>query len=234
MKKIFLLIISIFILTGCSAEYNLVYENNLFNESLKIITLKDEYFDGSLTTSLIDNYYSMPLLTNYKLQPGDNPTEDCEECKFYNKELIDENNNYGINMYYNYEEKSEFSNSSIIYTLFEKNYINDNYIEVRDCKNIFNYYTNLNEIKIVFSTDKEVVESNSDQEIDGKYYWYINKENYKDKEILIKLGESEKEIVRSDGYLSGNIIKYVLMGLAIIILISIIVIYEKVKNSNKE
>ena len=234
MKKIYFLLISIFLLTGCNAEYNLVYKNNEFNESLKIITLKDDYFDYSLTKSLIDNYYNMSLLTNYKLQPGDNIIENCEECEFYSKELIDENNNYGININYNYKELNDLKNSSIIYTLFEKNYINENYIEARECKNIFDYYTNLNEVKVIFSTDKEVIESNSDQEIDDKYYWYINKENYQDKEILIKLGEKENEIINSDGYFTGNIIKYILMILAIIILISIVVIYEKVKNSNKE
>lgn len=234
MKKIYILILSMFILTGCTAEYNLVYENNVLSENLKIESSKDSMFDGQSIVSLLEQQYNTKSLVNYKLQPGDSVTENCEGCTFYNKTIIDENNIYGININYNYEEKSEFSNSSIVYTLFENNYISDSFIEVSECKNVFNYYTNLDEIKVIFSTDKEVLETNADQELDGKYYWYINKDNYIDKEISIRLGSNPNEIVTEEGYLTGNIIKYVLMTLAIIVLISIVIIYEKIKNSNKE
>lgn len=233
MKKISLLICSIFLLTGCTAEYNLNYENNQFKESLNIIGSKTETFEGQTFTTLINQYNNHTLLVNYKLDLGDMSIEDCENCKLYNKNIIDKDGLYGLNINYIYGEKSEFTNSSIMHTLFEKNYITDTYINVSECQNIFDYYTNLSEIKVIFKTDKEILEINSDQEIDGKYYWYINKDNYKDKKISIKFGNKEG-IVTEDGYLSGNIIKYVLMALAIIILISIVVIYEKVKNSNKE
>jgi len=229
MKKIILLIITIFILTGCSAEYELIYENNYFNESLKLTSYKNESFINYVNTNYNRNYF-----INYKLQLGDmSETEYISKYGgVYNKKIINEENNYGIELGYNYDKKEEYINSSIVYNLFDNIYVNENIIRATNIKNIFESYDSLKEIKIVFSTDKNVISTNCDEEKDGKYYWYINNNNYKQKDIKIDLDENENKLLTSDGYLNGKIIKYILMFILIIVLISIPIIYEKVRKSN--
>lgn len=230
MKKIILLVISIFILTGCSAEYNLIYENNIFKENFKVISPKEDNFVNNININYDRNYF-----VNYKLEFGDMSEIDyiSKYGGIYDKKIIDENNNYGLELKYDYEKNDKnFLNSSIVHNLFEEFYVSDTSIRATKIKNIFENYDNLNEIKIVFTTDKKVVNTNYDEEKDGKYYWYINKNNYKDKSINIYLSDDEDSLLTNEGYLNGNIIKYILMILIIIILLSIVVIYEKVKKSN--
>lgn len=230
MKKIILLVLSIFILTGCSAEYTLIYENNIFKENLKFMSLKSDSFINN-----INNNYNRNFFVNYKLELGN--MDESEYIRdyggIYNKNIIDENNNYGLELKYDYDTTdNNYINSAIVYNLFEDFSVSDNIIRATNIKNIFESYDGLKEIKIVFSTDKQVIKINSDELKEGNYYWYINKDNYKDKNIEIYLSESENNLITSDGYLSGNIIKYILMGIVIVFLISILVIYEKVKKSN--
>ena len=55
-----------FILTGCNAEYNLIYEDNILKENLKVTSNKEESFINE-----INNYYSRDFIINYKLDIGD-------------------------------------------------------------------------------------------------------------------------------------------------------------------
>jgi len=229
MKKIIILLIGVFILTGCSAEYNLVYENNTFKENLKVTSFKDNNFINE-----INDYYNRGLIVDYKVQLGE-----MSELEYiskyggdYKKNIIDFNDTYGLELNYDFSKSEEYLNSSIVYRLFENIYIYNNIISVSKTKNIFDSYNNLNEIKISFKTDKNVININSDEEIDGVYYWYINKDNYKDKEIKIQLEEKGEKLIDSNGYLTGNVIKYILMLITILFLIGIIFIYEKIKKSN--
>lgn len=229
MKKILILFSYIFFLTGCSAEYNLIYEDNVFKEDLKLISSKNDK-----NINEINNNYNRNFFINYKLQLGDmSETEYINKYGgIYNKNIIDEDNNYGINLNYNYDKKENYLNSNIVFNLFEDFYVNENFIKASNIKNIFDSYDNLNSIKISFSTDKKVVKVNSDEEINGIYYWYIDKDNFKDKRIEIIMDESDEVLFSKDGYINGNVIKYILMGILILVLISIPIIYEKVRKSN--
>ena len=228
MKKIILLIIVLLTLTGCKAEYNLVYENDIFKEKLVLTSLKNDIVDD------VNVNYNRNYFVNYKLQLGDMSESDyiSKYGGIYNKNIIDENNNYGMKLSYDFNNKEEYLNSSIVFNLFEKFYISSNLFEATNIKNIFDNYTNLEEIKVIYNTDKNIISRNDDEKIDGKYYWYINKDNYKNKEILIRYDENKDVLVDNDGYFTGNIIKYVLMFLAIVILIGIVIIYEKIRKSN--
>lgn len=231
MKKIIILILFIFFLSGCKAEYSLVYEDNILKESLNVVLEKNSEFSNEFSDS-INQYYGMPLLVNYKLQAGDLDENECDNCVFYNKKLIDENNIYGINFNYDYLKKNDIVDSSIIYVLFDKVYINDYYFKADETKNIFDYYNYLDNITISFSTDKNISETNCDEFKDGKYFWYINKYNYVNRNIYVKF-DNDGGFITDDGYMSWEFVKYILMGLSVVILICIVVIYEKVKKSNQ-
>lgn len=227
MKKIIVLLCISFILTACSAEYNLIYEDNVFKENLKITSLKNDTFVNE-----VNNNYNRNFFVDYKLQLGDMSEKDyiSKYGGIYNKSIIDENDIYGLQLGYSYE--NNYQNSSIVLNLFEYIYIYDNVIKASKIRPIFDNYTNLNDIKIIFSTDKKIKDSNADEIKGNYYYWYITKDNYTNKEIKIELLNQEENLITTDGYLSGSVIKYIIMGIVIILLIFIPVIYEKVKKSN--
>ena len=50
------------------------------------------------------------------------------------------------------------------------------------------------------------------KEKDGTYYWYINKDNYINKNINIEFEKNENTIeLDENGYFSSNIIKYIII-----------------------
>lgn len=222
----------LFILTGCSANYEIDYSNNIYNESL--ITF------GSITDinykNEIDNYYLRNyFLTSYKVQTGDMSENDVlNNYSIYNKELVNESNNYGLKLGYSYDNKDDYMESSIVYRLFSSFKIDDNYIKLDGIKNIFNNYEMLDNIKITFSTDKYVIDSNCDEVKDNKYIWYIDKNNYQNKFIEISLVSDKIELYKKNiekNY--DNIVTFIIVVVSIICLLYILVIYNKVKKSNK-
>ena len=116
--------------------------------------------------------------------------------------------------------------------MFQGFNITDDEIYLYDPLNVFLTYPLLDDITISFKSDKKVYDNNADEVKNNKYYWYINKDNYKDKNIRIsfKKGEilSQKNIVISD-----NNFKVVIYLFLIILLISFLVIFEKIRKSNK-
>jgi len=235
MKKYFLLLLILLLTTGCRAEYNLVYENNELSESLDILSSKDTVYDNEKFSNLVDDAYrNSNYLVDYNLQPGDIPEEDWDlYADVYNKKIIN-NDLYGLNLSYKYTDNSYYTRSSIANSLFEKVVINDYNLKAYNIKNVFDY-NHLDEIVVIFRTDKYVKSSNSDEIKDGVYYWFINRNNYSDKNIDIKFDveKNENEGIINDGYLTKNSIKFLFLILLLLVLISIYIIYKKIKNSNK-
>lgn len=236
MKKIILLLILSFMLTGCSAEYDLSYFDGVLNESFSVISNMNDTINGESFSVIIDDYYNNNyLLVNYKDEPGDMPIEEIElNYEVYNKSILNYNNKYGLKLEYIYDDNNIYTNSSIVHTLFNNLYVGNSTIKASSINNIFVTYPDLSDITIKFSTDMNVLVSNCDEEKDGVLYWYINKDNYIGKyiEVDFDTSYSNNEVV-SDGYINWNGIKYIIGGIVIVILISIVVIYEKVKKSNR-
>lgn len=235
MKKICFLIFSIFLLTGCTAEYNLVYENGVLSESLIIMSNKTDVINGQSFDSLVNNYYNnVNLLVDYTNQPGDmSEAESLSKYAFYNKSIIEKNGQYGINLFYSYKENSGFEKSYIVYNLYDNANISDNYIQVHNIKDIFSSYPYLDSISITLKSSRKVECTNADKVEDNMCYWYINKYNYLNyKNIKVNFVDDEEINALTKNSISNLI--YIILGIVCIgLLITIIVIYEKVKNSNK-
>lgn len=231
MKKICLLIIFMMLLSGCTVNYNLVYESDIFSENLEIIEFNNNNKDFS---SQINNYYNnINLLVDYKLQTGDMSEEEIlKEYDAYDKLLINRDNSYGLRLEYIYNKETKLINSSLVYSLFNNIEVTDNSIFVSQGKNIFKNYDNLEEIVVTFKTDKKVLETNSDEVKDNIYYWYINKFNYDKKTIKINF---DKDIVEEEYNKNINTIsKYGLVLFAFILIFGLVFILFKFVNSNKK
>lgn len=231
MKKIFILLLFCLVLSGCTVEYDLSYYDNVYTEDMNLIVKDGELCGNVLCYEDLNNFYNTNISVNY----NDNDEEIAEginldKYSFYNKSL----DNYKMSMNYSHDKESDYSNSRMVHSLFNKFYVNEYRIQASDIVNVFNIYPNLENIVISFKTDKYLSNINCDEEKNGVYYWYINKNNYLDKTIDIEFDyESNLNVsIMEDGYFNKNIIKYVLMFLLIIVLFGIIVIYDKVKKSN--
>lgn len=235
MKKIFF-VFSFLLLTGCTAEYNLVYENNIYKENVFVKSLKNEYCSESLCSTYYDSYYKNNITVDYrdneeKLAEGIN----LNKYKFYNKELVN-NEFYGIKLGYNFDYN--FKYSYVVNQLFENFIVNENFIKADNIKDIFSIYTNLEEINITFKSDKKIESNNADKVEGDIYYWNIRRDNWENKYINIVFSGAENNDgsnnTNNDNKINFNkSVNFILVVLVIVILVSILVIYEKVKKSNK-
>lgn len=229
MKKIVMLFLTVILLTGCSAQYNLSYYDNIYSENLEILGVKDD----SVFVSDIEENLGKVYVVDYTNDYGDMNEQDViNNYSTYNKTLIDENNKYGIKFNYDYKKEDNIINSNIINNLFDSVIINDNYINIYNSKNIFSYYDNLDNITIKFESDKNVKESNADEVKDNICYWYINKDNYENKDIRI-IFDNDSKFVSQYKKSVTTFLDYLIYIFLICMLILILVIYNKVKKSNK-
>lgn len=215
------------LLTGCTVEYDVSYYDGIYNEESNIKSTLNEYCGESLCKDLIYQFYT----SNFSIDYNDSEEDlalgvNLDKYTFYNKEY----NNEFMKVKYSFDSLN-YKYSSVVNKLFNKFYVTNNYIEASGIKDIFSIYPNLTQIKIGFETDKNILESNHDELKNNKYYWYITKDNYKNRVINIKFDTSEVKMVE-DGYFTWHFIKYFLMILLVIVLLSVIIIYEKVMKSN--
>ena len=112
--------------------------------------------------------------------------------------------------------------------------MDENHINAYGIKNVFETYTNLTDITISFKTDKYIKSINSDEKKGNTYYWYINKENYKDKSINITFTDSYLESISIDE--DKNVESYIdviIIIIVLIIMMFVLVIYTRYKKTNK-
>ncbi len=230
LKRIIFLIISMIMLSGCSAEYELNFVDAKYNEKFKTIgSINDENYRNEIDVLNDKNY----LFVDSTLQTGDFPAESfLDEYAIYDKNVFNNDKGYGVILSYSYNSKDDYLKSSIIYSMFQGFNITDDEIYLYDPLNVFLTYPLLDDITISFKSDKKVYDNNADEVKNNKYYWYLNKDNYKDKNIRISFKKNEmlsqKNIVISD-----KSFKFGMYIFLIILLIGVLVIFEKVKKSNK-
>jgi len=117
----------------------------------------------------------------------------------------------------------------------------NNSLYSQEKNDIFIQYPELNEINVEVTTDKFVEYHNADKVVKNTYFWTLTAEedkkieiSFKDKEQLDyieKLQEKTKEIEKDK---ISNFSKYILIFITITLMISVIWVTIKFKNSNKK
>lgn len=233
--KIVTLILMLCFLTGCDANYKLEYVNNSFNESFSTFNL-------SGLEEEVKSVYNFDLSTNY-LDVSDYSKEEglAEGYTYYEKNLQQEN---GLILSYQYNfSEDNYINSQIARMLFPNMHFVNNELKSGKISDIYLRYPDLNNITIEFKSDKFISNNNADDIKNNVYYWYINKNNYENKEINITFSEEDgrdiveilqdeaKELDKND---YNKISKNVFIGLGVILFIISIFVFIKFKNSNKK
>lgn len=223
------------LLTGCSKnnKVNLVnYElsiNTILEEKIEFILSSDAYDKAKINQEEDNSYTSI----EYSLLYDDLEPIFSNHEKFYNKNIKKKNNSVKVNLDYNYTE-DEFINSKYIMNCFENYSLvsKDKTLEI-DLSGEF-YCLNDKNFTIKVNSIFDIKDSNGEL-INDSYYWYINKDNYKNVNIhhIISRnyeGMAKKVIVndkKNNNKIILDIIKIVLLMVAFVLLIR----YTK-KNKN--
>lgn len=241
LKKL-LLIFFLLLQCGCSVTYELEIKDDLIYEKSKLVISKEiaNNVEKNGETLQDEINYTYESFHDVKNGQEDNKTREFTLNK------IDDTYNIGLD-YVNKYTFSNFKTSPIIKQCYENVDIEyENNIILINTSNhfkCFDYYSYLNDVKIMLKTNYEVINHNSDDKINDTYYWYINKNNYERKEIRISFSEEDSrdfvEVLKEeakdlDNNDYDNLFKYTFIILGLVSLVIIIFVFIKVKTSNKK
>lgn len=216
MKKLFLFA-SLFLLSGCTINYNLVIDKNQINENISGEVAKEETFIKEGDTSL-NIFYSMLYNDQKALLDGDD---------LYKKYINEENDNIKYN--YSYTYKNNYDKSRLINTCFKDPIIKETdelyYIKLEGpffCK-----YSD--KIIINVTSNYAVVDNNAQKVEDNTYTWIINDSN--NVNIYLTVSKNANYVNTSS---SKKVNMFKLISFIVLIILSGITyfLYRK-KNSNK-
>ncbi len=156
MKKILLIICLMFLLTGCTANYELTYKKGYFTEEITIYEDKE-----------VAKHEEFPSITNIKA--NSNKVKINEDSYYTIEHSTDEKNNI-LKATYVYKDLS-FDKSLVYNDCFsEKSFVDGDesvYIYLggeMTCEHLEN-------ATITFKTDKQVIKHNADKVKKGVYSW---------------------------------------------------------------
>ena len=218
MKKIFISIFVLLLLSGCKVRYNIDFEDDSIYEYFGVVL--DNKEEKSSIEYLKENDFYVSF----------NP-----KMIKYNKKIEKNKNTTSFNYDYLYE-LDDYKKSMVLSTCFDAyNIIQEDYYylittsEGLKCMTLENS-TVIDELDIVISSNHKLIDTNADEINNYEYIWHIDKNNYKDKNISLKLYK-DKKIFNYKGRITKKLITYGSIFLVILIIISYI--YLKRKRRNK-
>lgn len=218
MKKITLIFI-IILCTACSANYDIIVSDNSIEEKSSILINKNEEDYDKLINEFNANLYGAIESINNK-----------DSLLLQN---IDNDNEYGIN-YYNKYNFNNYNQSILLKECYENVdvYTTNGYLNINTSDNFkcFEYYNYLSNINITVKTEYKL-RGNYDKKDGNTYIWNIDKTNYSTKPIKISLKINKNNISNQSSV--SKFFDILIYLIVIIILFSFVVIYNKVKKSNK-
>lgn len=231
MKKI-ILIVLLFLATGCSVDYELTIDDNLdFTENIAIQAENDiESIQIEQDPWPIKAYYSDP-------DSGEYP-EKLEGIEYYNNQLNLNSNLYQKKLSYTFS-KLKFKDANSIKSCYEHFYVmedsKENTITISTSPKFLcmEDYPSLNKVNIIINVNQSVITSNADQINQNQYVWTITPQNYESRGIILTFKKSiqeENSNFEKENKKSSNIyLAFGILGVFIIAMIGIII--YKIKNS---
>lgn len=214
--KILFLTLLIFIITGCSAEYNLTIDKDKFSETIKILekesivsqNIEDKNFSETVANSL----------ANFEGIRSD-----------LNRKKIIEDNRVGYQYDYEYELKNYSMTPSPVAECYDSFEIKNNSkeIEIKTSNQFlcYNNYPMIDEFKVVINSNYKLIESNADFIENGKYIWNINYDEITNKPIYIKLAKKLDTSIKTNN--SNLILNFIKIVVLVSILVGIIIFIKK-------
>ena len=226
MKKKLILIIVLFTVTGCTAQYDLVIDESSFNESVTIKAPKESFGRDEIQ---VYSKQKIPI------------TQEASQTPFYKSSLTEDNSNYYFK--FNYSQNIDTINKGYFVTrCYQNANINETNKQIEistssefSCINMDDGLRN-DEAQINITTDLKVIKNNADKVNGNTYTWNINEENYKNKPINITMQkkQSMKDVVKNLERNSASKDLFIIYGgLALLLVLIILLVTIKLKNNNK-
>ena len=215
MKKLILLITMIFLLTGCSATYEINITKDKIDDKITIMTESKNVATAKQET--IDQF-------GLKIGEWENGHD------FYKREIVttDTTSAYQYTYSFDYVEYDAMSQIRKCYEDFSLKY--DNAISLSTSKEFLckTYYPDIDNFTIKITSEYEIANSNADKVEDNTHIWNINSKNYQNKPINLSINKSKKYVKKKD---NSKLIKSLIwIGIFIILLI----IFFKLKKDIKK
>lgn len=180
MKKIIMLLITVILLTGCEATYDIHIQEDKITDNIKIFT--DSTTVQRANEKDTTKYYD-------KILDWENGYD------FYERELFttDTKTGYHYNYDFNIDEYDAMSQLRKCYD--DLNLTVDSYITIKTTNEFLcsTYYPDVNKIKISITSDYRITTSNADEKNGNTHSWLITRKNYKNKPIEIKINKNIPE-----------------------------------------
>lgn len=218
MKRIkFILIITcLLFLSGCTATYEINIKDNKITEKLRLIETNTTLFDKATDTGWTLRETFESLLNN----------DDEFSQANYKVKSLNSDNQLGV-------EYSANNNSVINSSILNQCYINPSVVEkdgiiTIDTGNNFKcyeYYDNLETIKVVLKTNHEIISTNADEQDGNTYIWNITKDSNKQ----IQVSYYEKEIKKSIDIMTVALVLTIIGVIGIIMYL----LLKKMKKNNE-
>ncbi len=178
MKKIFLLLITTILLTGCTATYDINITKDKIDDKIIIMTDSKNVDKANKNTT---NTFTQ------KLGEWENGHD------FYKRELITTKDKTGYEYTYsfNYDEYDAMSQIRKCYQDFNLTYENGIKLSTSNeflCKN---YYPQVKTYTINITSEYNITSSNADSVKDNVHTWIINSKNYKNKPIKLNINKNK-------------------------------------------
>lgn len=215
--KIVILSIFVFVLSGCTTTYELSINNNQFSEKITTYIYNGDRekatFDDEATASRIDAFVERdvyPYFESYK--------------NIYDKKVNKKSDYEQVILKYKFDDE-EYVDSNALNLCFEnkKIEISEDYYNI-DLSGYFYCLYDNDVFDIVIKTNNKVFEHNSDENTGNKYVWHVNKSNFKNININMKLSKQNDKN------------KFYIIGISLIafIFVSIIIFFirKRTQNSN--
>ena len=179
MKKILLLFLLTILLTGCSATYDIEFTEDKIKDEIRVFT--DTETVNNATQATIDSFSNKIL----EWERG----HDHYTREVYTTDKI---TGYLYKYDFNYDEYDAMSQIRKCYEDFNFTY-NDKEIILTTSNKFLckDYYQDVNNLTINIKTDKKVISSNADSTKDNTLTWNINKSNYQNKPLNLKINLQE-------------------------------------------
>lgn len=244
-KKKLLVLLSILLLTGCQAEYNIVIDEDTIKEELLIYETNMSKWSTIQGNNVLtyqqyqQTYKDAPIGVYYNDQNVDAEIGFNPDRKYYTINLIDDNNKKGLT-FTNDFGINNYADSYIIRNCFKHvNILNQsNTISISTDSELscMNYMDGIDKITINIKTNYEVLDTNATSVNDKTYTWVITKNNYTNSNIYMKINKLVKynssNNTKNDILVSNFQIMYALI-VAVLLLVGFL-IYKIFKKNSEE
>lgn len=244
-KKKLLILLSILLLTGCQAEYNIVIDENTVKEELLIYETNMSKWSTIQGKNVLtyqqyqQTYKDAPIGVYYNDQNVDAEIGFNPDRKYYTINLIDDNNKKGLT-FTNDFDINNYADSYIIRNCFKHvnvlNQFNTISISTDSELSCMNYMDGIDKITVNIKTNYEVLDTNATSVNDKTYTWVITKNNYANSNIYMKINKLVKynssNNTKTDILVSNFQIMYALI-VAVFLLVGFL-IYKIFKKNSEE